>query len=88
MASGRARLMAHLNRFKRAPPGGAAGTAGIRFTITRGGDVPSAGLTRSAGDPGLDREAVALVRRASPVPAPPDGFGPSTGLTVPVRFDR
>lgn len=88
VASWRTRVMAHLNRFKRPPPGGGTGTAGVRFTIARGGEVLSAGLLRSAGDPNLDQEAVALVRRASPVPAPPEGFGASTGLTVPVRFDR
>lgn len=82
-------LSAHLNRYKRFPSDAAgAGTAGVAFTITRSGQVLSARLVRSSGDAALDREAVALPRRASPVPAPPAGFGAATiTLSVPIRFN-
>jgi protein TonB len=82
-------LSAHLNRYKRFPSDAAgAGTASVAFTISRSGQVLSARLVRSSGDAALDREAVALPRRASPVPPPPAGFGGSTvTLSVPIRFN-
>ncbi len=87
-ATWRSMIMAHLNRHKRAAHGGARGTAMVVFTIDRSGRVLSARLVGSSGDPSLDQEAVAIARRASPVPAPPAniGGGVSIPLSVPVRF--
>lgn len=89
-ASWRSELMAHLNRYKRFPSGaGSGGVVTIAFTINRSGQVTSSRLLRSSGDSVLDAEAVALPRRASPVPAPPPGTGGrSIGLSVPIRFSR
>ena len=88
-ASWRGSLIAHLNRFKRFPNGANPGTVQVAFSIDRGGRVLSARLVRGSGDAALDEEAVAMVRRASPVPAPPDGIGGSAiALAVPVRFSR
>lgn len=83
-------IMAHLNRYKRAPAGGSTGTAKVAFTIDRSGRVLSARLIGSSGDSALDDEAVAMVRRASPVPAPPAsvGSGGTVNATVPVRYSR
>jgi TonB family protein len=68
--------MAHLNRYKRYPSGAAGtGTASVAFTIARSGQVLSARLIGSSGNPALDAEAVSLPRHASPVPAPPPDFG-------------
>ena len=80
--------MAHLNRYKRYPAGASsAGTASVAFTIARSGQVLSAHLIGSSGNPALDAEAVSLPRRASPVPAPPPDFGGSVlTLTVPIHF--
>ena len=80
--------MAHLNRHKRFPPGGGRGTASVAFSIDRAGRVLSARLVRSSGDATLDQEAVALARRASPVPPPPPnvGNGGNVLLAVPIRF--
>lgn len=85
-ATWRGMVVAHMNRRKRSP-GGPNGTAYVAFTIDRGGRVLSARLFRSSGNPALDREAVSLAQRASPVPAPPAGVmkGNSATLTVPVR---
>jgi protein TonB len=89
VASWRGTLVAHLNRFKRFPPGGSTGLATVAFTIDRSGRVVGASLVGSSGDAALDTEAVSMVRRASPVPAPPAGVGGgSISLTVPVRFNR
>lgn len=88
IATWRGTVMAHLNRRKRYP-GGGGGTSTVAFTIDRSGRVLSARLIRSSGSAVLDREAVALARRASPVPAPPANIGRSRiVLTVPVRFSR
>jgi protein TonB len=85
-------LFSHLRRFSRVPPEarqkGISGTATVTFTVDAGGRVLSASLSASAGAPILDREALAIVRRASPFPPMPQGLGQSR-MTVraPIRFD-
>ncbi|TKT76184.1 energy transducer TonB [Aquamicrobium sp. LC103] len=87
-AKWQSRLMAHLERRKRYPSSarsrGEQGTAYVRFGIDDAGNVLSATLARSSGYPELDAEVLSLVRRASPVPAPPPGV--SKTITAPVRF--
>lgn len=87
-ASWKSMMAAHLNRHKRMPPGGGRGTATIAFTIDRSGRVVGARLAGSSGDAALDQEALALARRASPVPAPPAnlGSGGNILLALPIRF--
>ena len=87
-ATWRSELMAHLNRYKRYPSGAAStGTASVAFTIARSGQVLSARLIGSSGNPALDAEAISLPHRASPVPAPPPDFGGGVlTLTVPIHF--
>ncbi|WP_072377062.1 energy transducer TonB [Hyphomicrobium sp. NDB2Meth4] len=89
ISSWRGSVVAHLNRHKRYPGGGARGTSSVAFTINRSGGVIAARLIRSSGNKTLDQEAVALARRASPVPKPPANIaGGSIVLTVPIRFSR
>jgi protein TonB len=87
-AKWQSRLMAHLERRKKYPSAarsrGERGTVYVRFRIDDGGNVLSASLARSSGFPELDAEVLSLVRRASPVPAPPAGV--SRTITAPVRF--
>lgn len=89
-ASWRGMLIAHLNRYKRFPGGASPGTVQVAFAIDRSGHVLSARVVGSSGDSALDNEAAAMIRRASPVPAPPAGVGGggSVSLSVPVRFSR
>lgn len=89
-AAWKERLSSHLNRHKRFPPGAGTGVSVVAFTIGASGDVVSARLVRSSGDPALDAEATALPRRASPLPSPPAEVarGGSITLSVPVRFSR
>lgn len=88
-ANWRGTLVAHLNRFKRFPGGANPGTVQVAFSIDRAGRVLSARLVGASGDALLDEEAVAMIRRASPVPAPPEGLGGgSIALSVPVKFSR
>ncbi len=63
------------------------GVASVTFTMTREGHVLAASLARSSGDPALDTEAVAMIRRADPLPEPPpEVAGATLTLNVPVRF--
>lgn len=85
------KVMAWLDRHKRYPAAARAnreeGTAEVTFAIDPGGRVLGARISRSSGSPALDRAAVEMVTRASPVPAPPAGIArPSLSLTVPVDF--
>ncbi|MDQ0393580.1 energy transducer TonB [Labrys monachus] len=82
-------VLGHIRGYKRLPPDAkGSGSASVAFTVNRSGQVLSVRLVRSSGDPALDREAVALLRRASPVPPPPAGLGGATlSLTLPVIFE-
>ena len=87
-AKWQSRLMAHLERRKRYPASarskGEQGTAYVRFRIDNGGNVISVSLSRSSGHASLDQEVVSMVKRASPVPAPPPGV--NTTIVAPVAF--
>jgi protein TonB len=81
-------VSAHLRRYQQYPSDargrGDQGTATVSFGLDSGGRVTSARLARGSGVASLDQEVQAMVRRASPFPAPPDGRPRS--FTVPVAF--
>jgi len=81
-------VSAHLRRHQQYPADarsrGEQGTATVSFSLDGGGHVTSARLLRGSGIASIDAEVQAMVRRASPFPAPPSGRGVS--FTVPVRF--
>jgi periplasmic protein TonB len=81
-------VAAHLARHKQYPADsrsrGEQGSATVTFTIDGGGRVTRVSITRQTGIASLDAETVAMVRRASPFPAPPTGQAMS--FTVPVSF--
>lgn len=63
------------------------GLAMVAFVVDRSGRVLSSSLRQSSGDRALDAQAVALPRRASPVPPPPESErGNTITVTTPVRF--
>lgn len=81
------RVNAHLNRFKRRAK--AAGSVAVQFVIDDSGRVMSASVSQSSGNAELDAAAVDLVRRASPVPAPPPSIAQARmSLAVPIQFRR
>lgn len=79
-----AKVNAHMQRRKRRGSVSGSGTAVVRFSINSSGGVTSASVARSSGNPSVDSAALALVRGASPVPAPPPG-GPHS-LTIPIQY--
>lgn len=63
------------------------GVAKVHFELDRNGQLLSAQLEDSSGYHSLDEEALALVHRVSPFPAPPDAIaGDRISLEVPVAF--
>jgi periplasmic protein TonB len=81
-------LVAHLAHYKRYPHAGAAeGVVSLAFTIDRKGNLASSRIEKTSGSEVLDAEALAMVKRAAPFPAPPAGVA-DTDLTfvVPIRF--
>ena len=81
-------VSAHLRRHQQYPSDarsrGDQGTATVSFGLDGGGRVTSARLVRGSGVASIDQEVQAMVRRASPFPAPPDGRPRS--FTVPIAF--
>ena len=83
-------LAAALERRKRYPEAArarrAAGTALLRFTVTRDGRVARWRIERSTGDAELDRAVEEMIARASLPAMPADMPGDSLEVAVPVRF--
>ncbi len=91
-SSWRTELLTHLNRYKRYPEEAKAqhlqGTALLSFSLDRSGRVLNFFLARSSGDSTLDAEVLAMIERASPLPAPPPEVDDSNlHLLVPVQFN-
>jgi protein TonB len=85
-------LVARLERYKRYPPEaqsrGEYGVAQLAFSVDRSGGVHYPHITRSSGSSLLDRETVALVERASPMPPPPpEVAGAQIPIVVPIRYN-
>jgi len=85
------RVLARLASFKRYPVlaqrAGLQDSVMVRFIMDRTGRVLSAEIDKSRGFPLLDSEATALIRRASPLPAPPASMiGDEIQLVAPIRF--
>jgi protein TonB len=84
-------LVAHINRYKRYPAEARAhkieGIVSVEFTLDRLGQIVSSRVAHSSGSPVLDEEAVTLLRRAAPLPMPPQQVPPEgIHLTLPVNF--
>jgi periplasmic protein TonB len=91
MANYRQRVLAHLARFKiypdQARDRGIVGRAVVAFTLTTRGQLTVASLAGSSGAPILDQATLAMVRRAQPFPAPPEGSPSSVSFTAGIRYD-
>ena len=85
------KVLSWLNRHKRYPSAAKSkrqeGTVQVAFTVDANGRVTSSRIARSSGNPVLDKAALDMVRRSSPVPAPPAEMAQSRiSLAVPVDF--
>lgn len=87
-------LLAHLSRFKRYPALAVRqqrqGIVQVAVTLDRQGNVLGVKLLRSSGVASLDREALQLPQRASPLPAPGNEIAAGQAefsVTIPIRFD-
>jgi protein TonB len=88
----RTKVLALIEKNKRYPeaarPRREQGTAQVSFALDRKGMVGNARVIQSSGSSALDEEAVALLKRAEPFPAPPATF-PGEFVVVrslPIRF--
>lgn len=85
------RLLAQLNRFKHYPPEARKahieGVVLLHFVMDETGHVTRAEIGKSSGRPALDKEALALIERAQPLPALPPDFPTRTlDAMVPIEF--
>jgi periplasmic protein TonB len=82
-------LAAHLDRHKRYPNDRASQNVEIvlGFVLDRTGRVLSVAVVRGSGDRSFDDAALAMMRRADPVPAPPPRIADSgLSFTLPIVF--
>lgn len=91
MSSYRARVVAHLTRFKSYPEQaqerGINGRNAVTITLQRDGRVSASSLSGGSGHSILDAATLAALRRAQPFPAMPEG-GPATfTLTIGMNYD-
>jgi protein TonB len=68
-----------------AASGTSGGTAMVRFTVLRSGQVTGAGLARSSGVSQIDSAALSAVRGSLP-PAPPGVTQSSLSVSIPLNF--
>lgn len=85
------RLLAHLERHKRYPYSAKRrrmeGVALLRFQMNRDGQVLSYSLQEGSGHQDLDKEVLAMIKRAGPLPAFPAVItARELELVVPVEF--
>jgi protein TonB len=86
----RSQLVARLERYKRYPSDarGDNGTTQVAFRVDRSGGVHNARIARSSGSSVLDRETLALLERAQPMPAPPpEASEADLSVVAPVRYN-
>jgi protein TonB len=84
-------LVLHLNKHKKYPhearKAGEEGVASVSFKLDRSGKVIASHLDKSTGSTLLDKEAIEVLARASPFPAPPSDVADVTiSLTLPIQF--
>lgn len=84
------RLEAHLARYRIYPASaqdsGHEGVVVLHFIMSQDGEVLQAWVGESSGASDIDREAVAAVLRAQPLPAFPQGWPGQLSIVLPVTF--
>lgn len=72
-ATWRSRVEARLARASRRGKCPGLGVAGLRFHFDSGGNITNVSLSRSSGNSEIDSYLISVIKRASPIPAPPSG---------------
>lgn len=85
------RVISRLERYKRYPSEaqsrGDRGVVRLAFSVDRSGGVHNARVVASSGSNLLDRETLAMISRASPLPPPPDEVrGSYIPVVVPIAY--
>ena len=88
----KSQLVARLERYKQYPSQAQSrdeqGVAQLAFSVDRSGGVNNARIVCSSGSSLLDRETLALVERAAPLPPPPPEIsGAQIAIVVPIRYN-
>lgn len=91
LATWQSRLVGHLEQYRRYPRAAERarleGVAYVRFSVAPDGAVADVRIGRGSGSAVLDAETLSVVRRASPVPPPPDdASGMPVEVMVPVSY--
>lgn len=83
-------ILARLGKFRRYPAVSRLrheeGIVYVRFRLDRAGHVLSCAMDHSSGFSALDKEAVATVSRAQPLPAIPSNMPDVVELSLPIEF--
>jgi len=90
VANWKSRLVAQIERHKSFPAEarGEHGTVQVAFSVDRQGGVHHAHVLRSSGSSLLDRDALAWLARAQPLPPPPpEVAGALIPIAVPLRYN-
>jgi len=85
-----ARLRRHIMNYHRYPDGARGiGVATVSFAVAADGTISHVALEHSSGDAIIDRDAVNLLHRASPVPPPPPERlqAGHVELAIPVEYE-
>lgn len=83
-----ARLVKHKRYPEKARQRGITGTVAVQFEITAAGRLVSRRIAASSGYGVLDRAALAMLDRAGPLPAIPEGYGPPPyRFTIPLTYE-
>jgi protein TonB len=86
-----AQVSAKIQRNKRYPSEarGDLGVVHVRFSVDRQGGIHSVRLVKSSGSGVLDKDALALVQRAEPLPPPPPEMpGAQIPLSQQINYNR
>jgi len=89
LADWRLQMVQRIDDSKTFPAGGYCqeGRVKVSFMIDRAGNLLSSGVAESSNIPAFDAEALAILKRAQPFPAPPEEVaGAFVNLTVPLSF--
>lgn len=87
----RDRLLGHIARFRQYPPDAhrdhLEGSVEVRFLLNRDGSVADVWIVTSSGRQTFDREALAAIRRAVPMPVIPPDLPESLDISLPIDFE-